>query len=381
MDIALVGLQNSGKTSVLRVLSGAEYKIDSMPTSGFDKKRIKKNHITLKFWDMGGQPRYRSMWARYCRGVGVIIFVVDIQDTAAFKVAKEELHTLLSKPILEGIPLLVLGNKMDIYDNQSLGGLVEDLDLKRVLGREVSCYGTSSKDKTNLDAVLQWLLDRAAFICGSRRPFGLIDKLSNIESTAAFYQSRNFQNHPAIYPPRSKIQPWISWRSFQTAGEYLVCLIITLYLAYRLDEFADSEHGLNTVKKMPKDLLVALLTVSFFGSEKAYRMMNSSLVMLWTLIFIFGLQVLQATISISDEFSKQSNPPIPSLLPNFGDILKLPRLYPTGDTAAMGTAPYVPITDPPRVLYSEVVTDIATTMFEYILFPIVLAISMILLYL
>jgi len=35
------------------------------------------------------------------------------------------------------------------------------LDLKSISHREVSCYGISAKEETNLDAVLQWLVARA----------------------------------------------------------------------------------------------------------------------------------------------------------------------------------------------------------------------------
>lgn len=29
----------------------------------------------LQIWDIGGQPRFRSMWERYCRGVNAIVWV------------------------------------------------------------------------------------------------------------------------------------------------------------------------------------------------------------------------------------------------------------------------------------------------------------------
>lgn len=29
----------------------------------------------LQLWDIGGQPRFRSMWERYCRGVSAIVWV------------------------------------------------------------------------------------------------------------------------------------------------------------------------------------------------------------------------------------------------------------------------------------------------------------------
>lgn len=76
--------------------------------------------------------------------------------------AREELHVLLEKPALEGIPLLVLGNKSDLPDHLSVDELIEELNLKAVTHREVSCYGISAKEETNLDAVLQWLIARAS---------------------------------------------------------------------------------------------------------------------------------------------------------------------------------------------------------------------------
>ncbi|KAK0108709.1 hypothetical protein ONS96_002557 [Cadophora gregata f. sp. sojae] len=179
MDITMIGLQNAGKTSLLRVLAvrepyspklspsadipkGGEFTLDSIPTVGFNMKRVQKGHVTLKCWDLGGQPRFRSMWERYCRGVNAIVFIVDSADTEALPVAKDELHLLLEKPVLEGIPLLVLGNKSDLEEKLSVDELIEALDLKSISHREVSCYGISAKEETNLDAVLQWLVARAS---------------------------------------------------------------------------------------------------------------------------------------------------------------------------------------------------------------------------
>ncbi|PVI07524.1 P-loop containing nucleoside triphosphate hydrolase protein [Periconia macrospinosa] len=162
MDITMIGLQNAGKTSLLRVLAGGEFTVDSIPTVGFNMKRVQKGHVTLKCWDLGGQPRFRSMWERYCRGVNAMVFIVDSADREALPVAREELKLLLEKPALEGIPLLVLGNKSDLPNKLSVDELIDALNLKAVSHREVSCYGISAKEETNLDAVLQWLIARAS---------------------------------------------------------------------------------------------------------------------------------------------------------------------------------------------------------------------------
>ena len=86
---------------------------------------------------------------------------MDAADKAAMPVAMEELHALLEKPVLDGIPLLVLGNKSDLPDKLSVDELIDALNMKAISHREVSCYGISAKEETNLDAVLEWLINKA----------------------------------------------------------------------------------------------------------------------------------------------------------------------------------------------------------------------------
>jgi len=124
-------------------------------------KRVQKGHVTLKCWDLGGQPRFRQMWERYCRGVNAIVFIVDIADIDILDDAREELHILMSNQTLVGIPLLVLGNKSDLPNKLTVDELIDVMDLKSISGREVSCYGISAREETNLDAVLHWLVKYA----------------------------------------------------------------------------------------------------------------------------------------------------------------------------------------------------------------------------
>jgi ADP-ribosylation factor-like protein 8 len=86
---------------------------------------------------------------------------VDAADRNALPAATEELHELTSKPTLDGIPLLVLGNKSDLAHKLTVDELIEAMDLRSITRREVSCYGISAKEETNLDAVLHWLIARA----------------------------------------------------------------------------------------------------------------------------------------------------------------------------------------------------------------------------
>lgn len=38
-------------------------------------RKVAKGNVTIKLWDLGGQPRFRSMWERYCRAVSAIVYV------------------------------------------------------------------------------------------------------------------------------------------------------------------------------------------------------------------------------------------------------------------------------------------------------------------
>lgn len=161
MEITLVGLQNSGKTTLVNVLATGKYTADMIPTVGFNMRKITKGRVTIKIWDIGGQPRFRSMWERYCRGVNAILFVVDAADMAKMDMARNELRNLLEKPQLAGVPVLVLGNKNDLETALTAEQMVERLGLASVSSQEVSCYSISAKNQVNIDMTIQWLLKHA----------------------------------------------------------------------------------------------------------------------------------------------------------------------------------------------------------------------------
>lgn len=48
----------------------------------------------FKLWDIGGQPRFRSMWERYCRGVNAIVFMVDAADEDKLEASRYTIITL-----------------------------------------------------------------------------------------------------------------------------------------------------------------------------------------------------------------------------------------------------------------------------------------------
>ena len=102
------------------------------------------NFVLYLFIKLGGQPRFRSMWERYCRGVNAIVYVdsififdnyffvefsfmVDAADHEKLDAAKQEFSNLLEKPQLQGIPVLVLGNKRDLPNALEVQELIQRL--------------------------------------------------------------------------------------------------------------------------------------------------------------------------------------------------------------------------------------------------------------
>lgn len=94
LEVVLVGLENSGKTTLLNVLATGT-SAETVPTIGLNVKVVKKGKVTMKCWDIGGQQQYRSEWGRYTRGCDVIMFVVDAYNVDRIADARRELHRLL----------------------------------------------------------------------------------------------------------------------------------------------------------------------------------------------------------------------------------------------------------------------------------------------
>ena len=70
-----------GSGQVCNVLRGwtplshfpSQWSEDVVPTVAFNFRKVRRGNVTLKIWDVAGQPRYRSIWERYCNGVDAVV--------------------------------------------------------------------------------------------------------------------------------------------------------------------------------------------------------------------------------------------------------------------------------------------------------------------
>jgi Arf/Sar family protein len=124
LEVVLVGLENSGKTTLLSVLADGT-PVETAPTIGLNVKMVKRGGVQMKCWDLGGQSQYRQEWGRYTRGCNVIMFVVDSNAMHLLPDAKAELHRLLEDRELASTVLLVVANKIDLEPRVSEQQLIK----------------------------------------------------------------------------------------------------------------------------------------------------------------------------------------------------------------------------------------------------------------
>ena len=87
---------------------------------------MSNNQLNQKLKLMVNTPRYviyfntqlSTLWCSY---------VVDAADRDSIPISQSELHELLEKPSLTGIPLLILGNKIDKSEALAQQALMDQL--------------------------------------------------------------------------------------------------------------------------------------------------------------------------------------------------------------------------------------------------------------
>ncbi|EPZ36930.1 P-loop containing nucleoside triphosphate hydrolase protein [Rozella allomycis CSF55] len=116
IEVTILGLQNSGKTSFVNSMANEEFQEISVPTVGFNVRKIKKGYIILRICDVGGHQRFRPLWERYCRNAQAIAFVIDLSDNRSLLLAKVEFQNLLEN-VNPDVPILILANKCDLANS------------------------------------------------------------------------------------------------------------------------------------------------------------------------------------------------------------------------------------------------------------------------
>ncbi|ODV86664.1 hypothetical protein CANARDRAFT_27088 [[Candida] arabinofermentans NRRL YB-2248] len=148
-SVLILGLDNAGKTTFLEQLKSMyipKYKklppSRILPTMGQNVGTIQipassastGKPTLLKFWDVGGQHTLREFWSEYYTTCHAIIFIIDSCDKERLLECSSVLSSIVTEneDVLEGLPILMLANKMDVELSEDGTGPLELVDIKEI---------------------------------------------------------------------------------------------------------------------------------------------------------------------------------------------------------------------------------------------------------
>jgi len=157
--ILMLGLDNAGKTTVLKKLSEEDIS-HIMPTQGFNIKSLVHDGFKLNVWDIGGQKTIRPYWTNYFESSDALVYVIDSSDHRRLEESSQELKELLAEDKLAGVPLLVFANKQDLMQASPAEELGESLQLDSIKDRTWTIQACSAKSGDGLQDGMEWLISQ-----------------------------------------------------------------------------------------------------------------------------------------------------------------------------------------------------------------------------
>ncbi|GJQ82437.1 hypothetical protein Trydic_g11851 [Trypoxylus dichotomus] len=162
VNVLVIGLNNSGKTTVINHFKNDEEKIEKteiVPTVGFSVEKFQNQNLAFTAFDMSGHGRYRDLWEHYYKDCHGIIFVVDSSDRLRLVVVKDELDLLLQHPDVSNkrIPILFFSNKMDCKESLSSVKIAAALGLDKIMDKPWHISASNALTGEGLQEGVEWL--------------------------------------------------------------------------------------------------------------------------------------------------------------------------------------------------------------------------------
>ncbi|KAI8810396.1 ADP-ribosylation factor-like 3-like protein [Cladochytrium replicatum] len=157
LRILLLGLDNAGKTSILKRLASEDI-TEIKPTQGFNIKSVQQDGFKMNVWDIGGQKAIRQYWRNYFESTDVLIYIIDSADRRRLEETGGELSLLLEEAKLVGVPLLVMANKQDLVTALPASEIATGLNLNTIRNRPWQIQPCSAKTGDGVSEGMEWAM-------------------------------------------------------------------------------------------------------------------------------------------------------------------------------------------------------------------------------
>ncbi|KAG8454876.1 hypothetical protein GDO86_001194 [Hymenochirus boettgeri] len=111
-QVLVLGLDGSGKTSVLNSIVTNRGSHSTAPTEGIHAVCLTNGKSRMEFLEVGGSEKLRPFWEKYLDNALALVYVVDSTDHSRLPLAKMHLHQVVQQNSM--LPLVVLANKQDL---------------------------------------------------------------------------------------------------------------------------------------------------------------------------------------------------------------------------------------------------------------------------
>ncbi len=166
INIVILGLENAGKTTLLRKLIGKGY-TETTTTIGINVELIKYNEYTFQVIDVGGQLMFRNtLWPQYTKNALGVIFVFDMFDLTKEQEARKWFNEMQNW-ISDRAVIAFIANKMDLKETTNdfipIEEIIKKFELTRFANypmQSFRIFEVSAKTGENVEIAKEWFFKK-----------------------------------------------------------------------------------------------------------------------------------------------------------------------------------------------------------------------------